>query len=113
MLRLAMAVVLFTVVAPAQTKVVDLPVVSGLYVSGNCTAAGGAPRIPPKPAEFTRQDYVELTRGMCFGACPVYRVRVYRTGHVEWEGRHAVETKGKAEGQADLLDTWEIFAQAA
>lgn len=47
----------------------------------DCSAAS---QIPPDLALASPEDFVELERSMCFGACPAYRVRLYRTGEVNW-----------------------------
>jgi hypothetical protein len=41
-------------------------------------------------------SYVTLERTICFGHCPVYRIKIYSSGMVEWEGIEHVAKKGKA-----------------
>ncbi len=41
-------------------------------------------------------DYITLERTPCFGCCPVYKIKVYSSGLVEWEGIDFVARKGKA-----------------
>lgn len=106
MTRLVLTVLLCATSAVAQIKTVD-----GVEVYGACTASGGVPRTPPSPDKFTEQDYVEFTRSPCDIPCPDYRVRLYRTGKVEWEGGHLVETRGPAAGQAESAASPAIFAE--
>jgi hypothetical protein len=41
---------------------------------------------------------ITLERTLCYGTCPVYKLTVYGTGAVTWEGKKFVKTVGKAEG---------------
>ncbi|RKX65008.1 MAG: hypothetical protein DRP41_03740 [Thermodesulfobacteriota bacterium] len=40
-------------------------------------------------------DYITLERTPCFGCCPVYKIKVYSSGLVEWEGIDFVDKGGK------------------
>ena len=40
-------------------------------------------------------DYITLEKTPCFGCCPVYKIKVYSPGLVEWEGIDFVARKGK------------------
>ena len=82
---------------------------TSVFVDGNCTAAGREPDLPPDPDEIHSADYVELSRSLCFGTCPSYRVRLYRSGQVEWEGRRWVSTLGLAHAMAPQGLADEIF----
>jgi Cu+-exporting ATPase len=42
------------------------------------------------------EDYVELRRTPCYGRCPVYRVRLYADGRIEWTGERFVKVTGPA-----------------
>jgi len=42
------------------------------------------------------EDYVELRRTPCYGRCPVYRVRLYADGRIEWTGETFVKVTGPA-----------------
>ncbi len=112
MLRFVLTVLLVAISLTAQT-IVELPYGRRIQVRGNCVEAGGVPQTPPQRASFSQQDYVELTRSACYGVCPAYRVRIYRSGQVEWEGRGHVEKVGTAENQADMPSAVAIFTQAA
>ncbi|MDL1971244.1 MAG: DUF6438 domain-containing protein [Candidatus Desulfofervidaceae bacterium] len=50
-------------------------------------------------------DYITLERTSCFGCCPVYKIKVYNSGLVEWEGIDFVARKGK--------DRWHIAPEKA
>lgn len=108
MLRLALALLFVALSAKAQI-IFELP--KATQASGNCVEAGGIPQSPPDPASLDQKDYVELSRSSCFGRCPDYRVRIYRTGRVEWEGRRNVEKIGESENQAEMTATAAIFTQ--
>ena len=42
---------------------------------------------------------IELTRGPCYGPCPVYRVSIGRSGQVEYEGKANCARKGHHRGR--------------
>ncbi|MBD2231425.1 DUF6438 domain-containing protein [Phormidium tenue] len=46
--------------------------------------------------EFPKIRKLVLSRGMCFGSCPVYDVTVFEDGSVEWLGEDFVEVVGFA-----------------
>jgi TonB family protein len=48
---------------------------------------------PPKAID--EGDYVELSRSGCLGTCPIYDVKVFANGDVDWNGRMFVEAKGE------------------
>ena len=49
----------------------------------------------PKPAASGDPLLIEMELGPCFGFCPVYTLKVHRSGLVEYEGRQNVEQPGK------------------
>lgn len=53
-----------------------------------------ATKIVSPPSETRPDDFVELSRSICFGTCPDYRVRVLRNGTVEWKGKSSVVETG-------------------
>src|SRR5581483_5512698 len=80
------------VVATAQRVLRGQPIPSRqpeIQTSG-CPAEGAT----SVPARAQAGDYVELKRTICFGACPVYTVRVQEDGHVTWQGERSVQVIG-------------------
>ena len=61
---------------------------------GRTPPPGATVAMPDSSAASTAGDYVALERGPCFGACPVYRVTLRRTGVVTFEGRRFVADSG-------------------
>ena len=55
----------------------------------------------------TAVPVITLERGACFGTCPVYQLKIYEDGKVEYEGKEFVRVRGKANGQItkDALQT--------
>lgn len=51
-----------------------------------------SPEDPPR--RFDRQDFVSLTRTVCFGTCPAYTVKIYGSGLVEFLGELYVCVEG-------------------
>jgi uncharacterized protein DUF6438 len=47
---------------------------------------------PPAPA---RSPWLKFSRAACFGTCPVYLVRVFNDGSVEYDGQAYVKQKGR------------------
>ncbi|HVN20388.1 MAG TPA: DUF6438 domain-containing protein [Dongiaceae bacterium] len=52
---------------------------------------------------------IELSRGPCFGACPVYNVTVHSDGNVEFDGRENVRVKGTQTSQITSAQFSEIL----
>ena len=42
------------------------------------------------------EDFIELRRTLCYGRCPIYRVRIYADGRIEWTGESFVRVTGPA-----------------
>lgn len=38
--------------------------------------------------------FAHIKRGYCYGMCPVYEMKIYNSGYVEYSGIHAVDKKG-------------------
>lgn len=55
-------------------------------------------RETPQASDFTD---VRLSRGMCFGECPVYRVTLSTDGLVDYEGEVYVERLGQHHGEIE------------
>ncbi len=53
-----------------------------------------APRLPDAPLQPS--DFVRLSRTACYGRCPVYTVRLFADGRIEWEGKKNVAKVGQA-----------------
>ena len=55
---------------------------------------------------------ITLSRGACYGTCPIYEIAIHGDGTVLYEGRDYVRTKGKKEMQishsslVELVDTF-------
>jgi Domain of unknown function (DUF6438) len=47
---------------------------------------------------------ITLERTPCFGACPVYRLTIHRSGKVEYEGTDRVREKGRRTGKISAED---------
>jgi hypothetical protein len=47
---------------------------------------------------------ITLERTPCFGACPVYKLTVHRSGQVEYEGKNHVGQKGSRTGRISTED---------
>ena len=71
----------------ALLSAIVLTACSRTIASSAVPPLAGSPSIP---ADFR----LSLWRGPCWGDCPVYRVQVDRSGHVDWEGMGYVATPG-------------------
>lgn len=60
------------------------------YAEG-CPQKGEAQALP---AHVRDDDFVELTRTGCYGACPAYTVKIHGNGNVEWKGFAHIAVKG-------------------
>lgn len=47
---------------------------------------------------------ISLERTACFGTCPVYKLSVYRSGRVEFDGKEHVQEKGRRSGRISAAD---------
>ncbi len=60
----------------------------------------------------TASDQIALTRGPCFGACPMYTVTVHGDGRVQFVGNRFVEKTGEHTKTIDVARVAELFAYA-
>jgi hypothetical protein len=90
-----------------------LPVVPNAAPSASVVAAATSviPSCHPPPA--ARGARLVLTRSMCFGTCPDYRVEVHADGTVLFAGRAYVRAKGAARWKIPQADAERLFAIAA
>jgi len=65
-------------------------------------------REPPLQVVGDQAALLELSRGPCYGPCPVYTVKIKGDGHVEFEGQKNVKVKGKQTGQITQAQFAEI-----
>jgi hypothetical protein len=86
-----------------QYKVGQELVVNGVLTSTQETGDGiMVTKIEPVPvdpgtAPDTTGMVVSLERGVCFGACPVYTVKIHGDGKVVYDGQGFVKTRGHKE----------------
>jgi hypothetical protein len=59
----------------------------------------------------TKSPFVRLSRGSCFGICPVYSITVYGNGGFVYEGTGFVQVQGKRKGRLSPKDTAELFSE--
>lgn len=53
---------------------------------------------------------IRLSRGACFGTCPIYEVTLAADGTANWNGERFVERVGRYRGEADLNEVARLFA---
>jgi TonB family protein len=70
-----------------------------------------AAEVVAPPSHARQEDFVELSRSGCYGSCPVYTVRVYRDGRVEWHGVRFVKATGDRRGKADPALVSQVIEQ--
>lgn len=69
------------------------------FVEASAPEDSGAPVIPPAgPWE------IELSRSVCYGVCPDYKVVVKSDGTVEYEGHEYVSKRGRATDRVPIAD---------
>src|SRR5688500_10436324 len=71
-------------------------------------AGGAAPDLPAP----TASDHISMTRGPCFGACPMYTVTVWGDGRVRFEGDQFVAQRGEHTRAIDAAAAAALFAAA-
>jgi hypothetical protein len=64
----------------------------------------------PPPTAAPRRLVASIERGPCYGRCPVYTVRVFADGAVEFEGRQHVGTVGVATGKLSAAELVQLAA---
>src|SRR6188508_3223081 len=57
-------------------------------------AVGCMALLAPPDALGKAAPWINLSRTECYGTCPVFTVRVFATGDVEYEGKRFVMQKG-------------------
>lgn len=62
-------------------------------------------------AAATEITEIGLSRGMCYGTCPVYSVRLFSDGRAEFTGEHFVDLLGDHRAHIDVAD-FELVALA-
>ena len=75
---------------------IALSVVLILVYGGYACSCTGESRLAS--SDNLSDAVITLERTLCYGTCPVYKLTVYGTGDVTWEGKKFVKTVGKAEG---------------
>ena len=65
--------------------------VSGKYAEGCPHDEEATP-----PSSIGTGDFVKLSRGGCFGTCPIYAVTISENGDVVWEGHSYVRSTGES-----------------
>src|SRR5581483_11238157 len=48
-----------------------------------------------QPPPLTNTDFVEMSKGACYGTCSVYTIRIHANGQVDWQGHSYVAERGK------------------
>lgn len=71
--------------------------------------AGNSESARPAPTE---RDSISMTRGPCFGACPMYEVTVYGDGRVVFRGDRFVAQSGEHTRTIDPTEAAALFAAA-
>lgn len=61
------------------------------------------------PAAGTAYDWVKISRGACFGRCPIYTVKVLPNGFVQYYGQRFVTHEGLFEKQWPSAEVAGIF----
>jgi len=59
---------------------------------------------PVKPTAGVDEVMITLHRGMCFGTCPVYDLKILGSGSVIFYGKNFVETEGMVKYQIETSD---------
>jgi hypothetical protein len=66
-----------------------------LYLNLTALLGASCPQTSDTPvAVVAERVFITLERGPCLGSCPVYRLRIFDTGRVEYEGLQHVMRSG-------------------
>lgn len=66
----------------------------------------------PKETTIVKESlFLSMERTPCFGKCPNYKITIFNTGRVIYEGFNFVEKKGKFETQLTSVQLKEIKSQ--
>ena len=82
-----------------------------LLLAGPTFACAGSAEPTAAPAP-TASDQLSMTRGPCFGACPMYTVTVWGDGRVQFVGDRFVEETGDHSAVVDPARVAALFAYA-
>lgn len=74
-------------------------------------AGACSPSAPATPAP-SASDQISMTRGPCFGTCPIYTVTVWGDGRVRFEGERFVRQTGVLMKTIDAAQAAALFAHA-
>jgi len=56
-------------------------------------------------------DFISLDRTGCFGSCPIYQLKVFRDGSVQYFGRKFVDNEGIFKAQLNKQQVNDLFAK--
>jgi hypothetical protein len=76
--------------------------------AGECPSLSNMWKQPLGP--IGTADVIELTRGYCFGSCPVYTVQVRGDGTVTWHGEKYVAVRGEAAGRIQVSEARDLIS---
>ena len=83
-------------------------VLAGLALVAAACGARNDARTPAPDAD----DRIEMTRGPCFGTCPMYTVAVYGDGRIRFVGERWVDATGERTTTIDPAAAAALFAYA-
>lgn len=67
---------------------------------------------PPNIEKSTElDDFVSLDRTGCFGTCPIYQIKIFRSGKVQYIGKKFVENEGTFQAQLDKTSLDDLFSE--
>ncbi len=72
-------------------------------------ASGPGAGAPLSDAEL-RNVVITLERGMCYGECPIYQIRITGDGRVSYHGKMFVETQGNRARKIPLAEVRNLVA---
>src|SRR5690349_20504797 len=73
-------------------------------------AVGCRPPAPETASAAPGAPFVSMSREVCFGECPIYRIAVYRDGTVRYEGEAYVARRGRYTGTVSEAQIRELDA---
>ena len=95
----------------AQSSKLIQAALLGLLLAGLTAACAGSAEPTATPAP-TASDQLSMTRGPCFGACPMYTVTVWGDGRVVFDGNQFVAATGEHTKTVDPAVAAALFARA-
>jgi uncharacterized protein DUF6438 len=72
-------------------------------------ASGPGAGAPLSDAEL-REVVITLERGMCYGECPVYKIRITGDGRISYQGEMFVEAQGNRTRRIPLAEVRDLVA---